>query len=95
MPTMGTICWTGEKEDKNHVTRPIVLVNFDLLMDEVEATTKSVFSCTDNNMTDTHLYLYPPTISTLQILCQELRSRIAIKSSMHDHICHRDVQRSK
>ena len=40
------------------------------------ATTKGVFSCTDDNMTETHLYLDPPMIATLQVLHRELRSRL-------------------
>ena len=43
---------------------------------EVEATTKGVFSCTDDNMTETHLYLDPPMIAKLQVLHLELRSRL-------------------
>ena len=43
---------------------------------EVEATTKGVFSCTDDNMTETHLYLDPPMMARLQVLHRELQSRL-------------------
>jgi hypothetical protein len=75
-PTMDTTCRTGEEEEKNHAVRPMVIVNFDQLMNEVEATPKNVFSCTDNNMLGTYLYLDSSTISTLQILYQDLQSRL-------------------
>ena len=44
MPTMGNTCWVGEEEN-NSVTKPVVVVNFHQLMNEVEATKKSVYSC--------------------------------------------------
>ena len=75
-PTTGTICQTGEEEDENHAKRPIIIVNFDRIMDEVKATTKDVFSCTDDNMTKTHLFLDSHTIATLQVLHLKLRSRL-------------------
>ena len=64
--------------------RPIVIVNFDQLMNQVKGTTKSVLSCIDNNQvfyqdentSGTYLYLDPPKISTLQILYQDLQSRL-------------------
>jgi hypothetical protein len=56
--------------------RPIVVVNLDQIMNEVEKTTKSVLSCIDDNQVlyqdqdnntsgTTYLYLDPPMISTL------------------------------
>ena len=53
-----------------------MIVNFDRIMDEVKATTKDVFSCTDDNMTKTHLFLDSHTIATLQVLHLKLRSRL-------------------
>ena len=82
MPTTGNTCRMGEDEEKNRVTRPVVVVNFHQLMNEVEATTKSVYSCINDNQVlyqdqddNAYLYLDPLTTSTLQILYQDLRSK--------------------
>ena len=56
-------------------------------MDEVEATKKSIFSCTDDNMMETHLYLDLPTIATLQLLHQELWSRLRCMITYGSTIC--------
>ena len=52
-------------------------------MDEVKATTKDVFSCTDDNMTKTHLFLDPHTIATNT---SSISSKTAIETSANDHV---------
>ena len=81
MPRTGTICRTGEEEDKNHAKGPIVIINFDQIMDEVEATTKGVFSCTDDNMTDTFISRSANDHNTAGTT-----SKTAIETSPNDHV---------
>ena len=38
-----------EEEENNHITRTVVAVNFQQIMNEVKATTKSAFSCINDN----------------------------------------------
>ena len=40
MPTTGNTCRMEEEEENNHVTRTVVAVNFQQIMNEVKATTK-------------------------------------------------------
>jgi hypothetical protein len=84
--------------------RPVVVVNLDQIMNEVEKTTKSVLSCIDDNQVlyqdqdnntsgTVYLYLDPPTINDLHVV--NSLSRPASKTTTYDHVRHRDVQRYK
>ena len=81
-PTTGNTHRMGEEEEKNHVTRLVIIVNLDQLMNEVESTTKGVFSCINNNQVlyqdqdhNAYLYLDPMTHSMLQVLYQDLQTK--------------------
>ena len=49
MPKTGNTFRMEEEEENNHVTRTVVAVNFQQIMNEVKATTKSAFSCINDN----------------------------------------------
>ena len=49
MPKTGNTCRMEEEEENNHVTRTVVAVNFQQIMNKVKATTKSAFSCISDN----------------------------------------------
>ena len=103
-PTTDNTHRTGEEEEKNHVMRPIVVVNLDQIMNEVEKTTKSVLSCIDDNQvlyqdqnnSQQHIRDNIPVLgSTNDLHVVNSLSRPASKTTTYGHVRHRDVQRDK
>ena len=81
MPTTGNIRQMGEGEE-NRATRPVVVVNFQQLLSQVEATTRNVYSCINENGVlyqdqEDNAYVYLDSLSTptLQTLYDDLRSQ--------------------
>ena len=75
MPTTGNTCRMEEGEEKSLVTRLVVVINLQQMMNEVEATMKRALSCINDNQVlyqdednIAYLYLDPLTTSTLQFL---------------------------
>ena len=82
MPTTGNTCRMEEGEEKSLVTRPVVVINLQQMMNEVEATMKRALSCINDNQVlyqdkdnIAYLYLDPLTTSTLQFLYEDLRKK--------------------
>ena len=82
MPTLGNTCRMEEGKEKSLVTRPVVVVNLQQMMNEVEATMKRALSCINDNQVlyqdednIAYLYLDPLTTSTLQFLYEDLRKK--------------------
>ena len=78
MPTTGNTCRMEEGEEKSLVTRPVVVVNLQQMMNVVEVTMKRALSCINDNQVlyqdednIAYLYLDPLTTSTLQFLYED------------------------